>query len=129
MRFLIDESTGALVASYLRQTGHDVLTVAEIAYQAEDINILKWAVEDSRIVITNDKDFGDLVFVYGQKHSGIVLLRLQDESPANKVAVVTAVMESYANRLVDNFTVARETNIRVHEQHAIETELSEDKDI
>ena len=82
MRFLVDESTGAAVAEFLRGQGHDVVAVAEITPQAIDQDILQSALADQRIVITNDKDFGDLVFRSGLAHAGVVLLRLRDESAA-----------------------------------------------
>ncbi len=113
MQFIIDESTGAAVVKYLRQAGHDVLAVAETMPQARDPDILARAAAEGRILITNDKDFGELVFRSGQAHQGILLLRLRDESPSNRVRVVKAVLERYADRLVGSFVVATETNIRI----------------
>jgi len=76
MRFIVDESAGVFVASYLRGEGHDVLAVAEIMSQAADEDVLSKAMGEGRILVTNDKDFGELVFRGRRKHSGIVLLRL-----------------------------------------------------
>ncbi len=81
MRFIVDKSTGQAVVQYLRDAGHDVQAVAEVMLQATDIDILKHAAAEDRIVITNDKDFGELVFRSGQAHAGVVLLCLQDELP------------------------------------------------
>lgn len=61
MCFLVDESTGQAVTAYLRRAGHDVMAVAESLPQADDITVLQLAARESRILITNDKDFGDLV--------------------------------------------------------------------
>ena len=113
MEFIVDESTGAAVVEYLRAVGHDVLAVAEAMPQADDGNILARADSEARILITNDKDFGELVFRSGQAHQGVVLLRLRDESPANRVRVLKAVLEQYADRLVGRFTVATESRIRM----------------
>ena len=92
MRFVVDESTGIAVAQFLREVGHDVLAVAEEMLQSDDTTILARAMAEERIVITNDKDFGELVFRSGQAHHGVLLIRLQDESPENKVRVVAAVL-------------------------------------
>ena len=117
MRFLIDESTGASVAHYLRSQGHDVVEVAEIAPRIPDSDILEWAEREARILITNDKDFGELVFRSERTHYGILLLRLRNISPANKVAVVSAALNQYSDRMSGNFLVATETGtIRIHEQ-------------
>jgi predicted nuclease of predicted toxin-antitoxin system len=96
MRFIVDESTGQGVANFLKALGHDVAVVAEEMLQAEDQDILARAVADARIVVTNDKDFGDLVFRNGLPHAGILLLRLVNESAANRIAVVKSVLEGHA---------------------------------
>lgn len=113
MKFIVDESSGAAVAEYLRRTGHDVLAVAEVLPQADDQDILARAVDEERIVVTNDKDFGELTFRSGQAHHGILLLRLRDESPANRVRMVQVVLEQHADQLADHFTVATESGIRI----------------
>jgi predicted nuclease of predicted toxin-antitoxin system len=113
MRFIVDESTGAAVVEYLRGVGHDVLAVAETMPQADDPDILDRAAREGRILVTNDKDFGELVFRSGQAHGGVLLLRLHDESSTNRVRVVMTVLEQHADRLVGCFTVATEGNVRI----------------
>jgi predicted nuclease of predicted toxin-antitoxin system len=113
MRFLVDESTGAAVVEYLRNSGHDVLADSEIMRQTEDPHILTLASSETRILITNDKDFGELVFRTGKTHHGVLLLRLRDESAMNRVRVVQSVLERYADRLPAHFVVASEGGVRV----------------
>jgi predicted nuclease of predicted toxin-antitoxin system len=113
MHFIVDESTGTAVVKYLRSVGHDVLAVAETMPQADDLDIVARAVGEGRILVTNDKDFGELVFRGDQAHHGVVLLRLHDERPANRVRVIKAVMEQYADRLAHHFTVATEGGVRI----------------
>lgn len=113
MRFVVDESTGAAVAEFLRSQGHDVSTVAEVTPQAEDTAILKQAVSEKRIVVTNDKDFGDLVFRSGELHAGIILLRLRDESATNRVAVVKNLLDKHAAEIAENFVVASDALVRI----------------
>lgn len=113
MRFIVDESTGAGVVEYLRGTGHDVLAVAETMPQASDPDILTQAMSEGRILVTNDKDFGELVFRSSKAHSGVLLLRLHDESAANRVRVVMTVLDQHADRLSSSFTVATEGYVRI----------------
>jgi predicted nuclease of predicted toxin-antitoxin system len=113
VRFIVDESTGIAVTEYLRRSGHDVVAVAEITPQALDPDILSRASSEGRILITNDKDFGDLVFRGRKPYPGVLLLRLRNESSANRVRVVKSVLDRYADRLPDHFVVATETNVRV----------------
>src|SRR5512134_1990124 len=103
VKFIVDESTAKAVVQLLRQLGYDVLAVSESMPQSSDADILKQALENSRILITNDKDFGELIYRGGKAHTGVVLLRLTDESPANRVRVVKAVLEHHLDRLLGNF--------------------------
>ena len=113
MRFIVDESTGMAVAEYLREAGHDVLVVSATMPQADDTQILTRAANEERILITNDKDFGELVFRTGQVHHGVLLLRLRDESSMNRVRMVRLVLEKYTDQLRGHFVVATERAIRV----------------
>ena len=113
MRFIVDESTGVAVAEFLRSRGHDVLVVAEAMPQADDPDILARAASEGRILVTNDKHFGEMVFHSGQAHHGVLLLRLRDESASNRVRVVRAVIERYSGRLASSFTVATDWNVRI----------------
>ena len=113
MKFIVDECTGMAVAAYLRGIGHDVSVVAEIMPQAEDHSILTKAVKEGRILLTNDKDFGELIFRRGHSHHGVLFLRLQDDSAANRVRVVKAVLDQYADLLKMNFLVATEKQVRI----------------
>ncbi len=63
-----------------------------------------------------DESTGRAVVEYlrsGQAHHGVLLLRLHDESPSNRVRVVKAVLEQYGDRLADAFTVATEGGVRI----------------
>ncbi len=113
MDFVVDESTGTAVAAFLRGLGHDVLSIVESMSQADDPDILKLAAAEKRIVVTNDKDFGELVFRSRKPHRGVILLRLRDESAENRVRVLASVLERCAERLSDSFTVATEGKVRI----------------
>jgi len=63
--------------------------------------------------MTNDKDFGELVFRSGRTHAGVVLFRLQDESQDNRVRMAQIVAGEYPERLPGNFVVVTEKGIRV----------------
>jgi predicted nuclease of predicted toxin-antitoxin system len=113
MKFIVDESSGMAVTHYLRNAGYDAINVGEIMPRAHDKAILARAKKDHRILITNDKDFGELIFRSGYPHFGVILLRLYDESPANRAKVIKLVLEQYAHRLKRRFTVATDTDVRI----------------
>jgi len=113
MRLLVDECTGPAVARRLREEGHDVFSVYEQDRGASDDVILGRAASDARIIITNDKDFGELAFRDHRAHAGIVLLRLEDETSASKIRVVERLLEHHAEALPGAFVVVTERSIRV----------------
>jgi predicted nuclease of predicted toxin-antitoxin system len=113
VKFIVDESTGMAVAKYLRDAGHDVMAVVESMPHASDRDILREATHKNRIVVTNDKDFGDLVFRSREAHSGVLLLRLKEDVAANRVRVVRMVVEHHSARLANSFTVASEDGVRI----------------
>ena len=84
MRFLVDECAGPAVAKWLRQRHHDVVSVYEQARGSLDDTVIQSAADEDRILITNDKDFGEKVYRDGRSHRGVILLRLEDERPASK---------------------------------------------
>lgn len=112
MRFIVDESTGYGIARYLQTQGHDVVIVAEIMPEADDMTILQHAFVEERIVVTNDKDFGELIFRRQEAHQGVILLRLQDEGGVNRVQVMTALMNQYSEQLPGRFVVVTEKKVR-----------------
>ena len=115
MRFMVDECTGPSVAGWLEERGHDVFSVYDEARGEKDIELIRKANDERYILITNDKDFGELVFRSGEEHSGIVLLRLDDERSKNKKRVLKEVLEHHKGELKDNFVVVTEEDIRIIE--------------
>ena len=113
MRFLVDECTGPAVATWLRGAGHDAFSVFDSARGASDEWILARAVEEQRVLITNDKDFGDRVFRDGEAHAGVVLLRLDDDRAANKIDAIRRLLAEYGDVLQDRFVVVAETSVRI----------------
>ncbi len=113
MRFLVDECTGHAVAQWLRRQNHDVVSVFDEIRGADDRKVIQKAFEQNRILITNDKDFGELVFREKKPHKGVILLRLEDERAANKIAVLKHLLEKYENSLPGHFIVVTETTVRI----------------
>lgn len=113
MRFLLDEGIGYSVANFLRVQGFDVASIQEESPGEKDRVILRRGFREDRIIVTNDKDFGELVFRHSLPHKGIVLLRLRDERAANKVRVLRRLLESHGRKLRGNFIVVTEDRVRL----------------
>jgi predicted nuclease of predicted toxin-antitoxin system len=88
MRFLVDECVGPGAAVWLREQGHDVISVYEDARGIPDIKVFHIAYVENRILITLDKDFGERIHREQHPHKGVILLRLNDERSLNKINVL-----------------------------------------
>jgi predicted nuclease of predicted toxin-antitoxin system len=112
MGFLVDECTGPAVAAWLVQQGHEVYSVYDQSPGATDDELLALAYRDDWIVITNDRDFGELIFREGRLHHGVVFLRLDDERPTNKIRVLGALITGHVTQLPNHFVVVTESQVR-----------------
>ena len=112
MRFLVDESAGPALAQWLRDTGHEVVSVYEELRGAKDQAIMDKAAEEAWILVTSDKDFGEKVYRERRPHKGVVLLRLQDQRSDSLVKAMHGLLEAHAARLPDRFVVVTEQRVR-----------------
>jgi predicted nuclease of predicted toxin-antitoxin system len=110
MRFLADENTDARVIKALRADGHDVVSVAEAEPGISDEKVLEWANRESRILITEDLDFGELIFRDAMPCYGLLQLRIQGIDTASKIARV--LFAASDEELQGQLTTVSETDIR-----------------
>ncbi len=110
---MIDVGVGRSVEEFLKAAGHEVLSVRELDPRMRDVDILDLAAREGCLVITMDKDFGELVFRTGRKHAGVLLLRLEGARGREKVAVVEEIFASYGEELVGSFSVYQSGKLRV----------------
>lgn len=87
-------------------------SVYDEARGADDDMVMERALSENRILITNDKDFGEKVYRDRRFHSGIVLLRLQDESLTGKTNAIGGLLRFHANRLDGSFVVVTDKQVR-----------------
>ena len=116
MKFIADEGVDAPIVSALRKRGYDVLYILEFSPGAADDVILKESNTQSRILLTQDKDFGELVFRLKQIHSGVFLIRLHGIPPFEKATIVTAALEKHLNELYKSFTVIQKNAVRIKQK-------------
>lgn len=109
----MDECTGPAAARWLERAGHDVMSVYEESPGAGDSEVIDLALRENRILVTNDKGFGEKVFREGRRHSGVLLLRLEDERPQSKIDALERVLHAYGDELDGHFVVVTERSIRI----------------
>jgi len=112
MRLLADECLHSDIVRDLRADGHDVVYAAESLRQSSDVDLAGLALRDGRILITEDKGFGEIAFQRLQAVPGIVLLRISARHRALKSPNLTKVIEQYGPTLHDNLTVVEEAAVR-----------------
>ena len=113
MRIFADENIDHQIMERLRLDGHIISSVAAIDPGIPDVFVLHLANEDVAILITEDKDFGELVFREQRSTSGVVLIRLDGLSPQSKAEVVASMIREHAQELSDAFSVITPGNIRI----------------
>lgn len=97
MRFLVDRCAGTLIARWLRDHGHDVVESRERGPDPGDRILLEWAAQESRILVTIDTDFGQLVFLNRLPHSGLV--RLPDAPSHERLGIIKELVERFHTEL------------------------------
>ncbi len=113
MIFFADESIEAECTSLLRDKGHTVHSVAELFPSISDTVVLDYAVHSNAILLTNDKDFGELVHRQGLAHLGIVLLRMRKTSALVKAKILADTIDRHGDELMSAFTVISSNTVRI----------------
>lgn len=102
MRLLADENIAPAVVDALRATGHDVLAVRDGAQGASDDAVLRMALRDRRIVVTHDRDFGNVIRYPVGRHCGVIFVRLRNQSPPSVARILVSLFFSVSPRRFRN---------------------------
>jgi predicted nuclease of predicted toxin-antitoxin system len=113
MNLLADESVDGPVVERLRHEGHQVVYVAELAPGITDDEVLRQANDRGALLVTADKDFGELVFRQGRVHTGVVLLRLTGLPLGAMAETVAAVFRDRGAELLGAFSVVSASAVRI----------------
>jgi len=112
MRFLTDVNASGALAQWLQDMGHDVIQVADRDAGLSDDEILQWAVQERRIVVTTDNDFEEMIWRQGRSHCGI--LRLENLPRAERKILLEEVLANYAKFLISGaIVIALKRKIRI----------------
>ena len=103
IKFLFDVGVSKKAEIWLKENGYDVKAVRDINPGLSDKEILKIAVDESRMIVTMDKDFGELIYNSGLVHSGVLLLRLEEAGSNKKLAVIQYILNNYSEEIFNKF--------------------------
>ena len=113
MKFVADENVDLPLIARLRKDGHDVYAVIEMSAGISDDEVLTQANQRGVVLLTGDKDFGELVYRDRRYTCGIVLIRLSGLTVAEKIEIVVDVIDKHASELANAFTVISHRNLRI----------------
>jgi predicted nuclease of predicted toxin-antitoxin system len=105
IKFLADESCDFIVVRTMRSAEYDVLSVAESFPSASDQQVLRHAAKEKRILLTEDKDFGEWVFAHGENVSGVILIRFPANARRQLGEEIKALVDNHGLELMRNFVV------------------------
>ena len=77
-----------------------------------DENLLKLANKERRILLTNDKDFGELTFLQRKLSVGVILIRVKGQKTNDKVKIMRRVLKDHSNKLLNHFVVLSKARFR-----------------
>ena len=103
MRFLVDRCAGRSLADWLRDNGHDALAAESLGPDPGDRALLELATSENRVLITIDKDFGELIYLHQAAHAG--LIRLPDVRAFQRIELVRGVIDRYAPALEERAVI------------------------
>jgi len=115
MKFLIDMGVGKKVEKWFRENNYDVKCMRDINIRSKDSDILKLAASEGRMIITMDKDFGELVYNTGMLHAGVLILRLEDTKGEGKVDIVNRIVTGFSEKIENKFCVFQDGRPRIRE--------------
>lgn len=113
MRFLADEGVDRSIVETLRRSNFDVYYVIEETRALTDHELLTVANAENRVLITRDKDFGELVYRLNQPHAGIILVRLEGYSTSQRAEIVGRTIQQHLLQLSNAFTVIQPKVVRI----------------
>ncbi len=113
MNFVADESVDQPIVTLLRKEGHTVIAVVEMEPGIPDETVLNLANEQGGILLTGDKDFGELIFRDRRYTFGIILIRLSGLTAKAKAEHVANAIKVHADKLAQTFTVISANNVRI----------------
>lgn len=113
MKFLLDVCAASrAMHSALVDLGHDVASALEQDPGATDEEVLAWALEEERVLITEDKDFGELVFVRRLPHPCII--RFVDMRVDDKVSAMRDLIQTHEDALLQgSMIVVTQSRVRI----------------
>jgi len=112
LKFLADVNIEKPIVGYLNDNGYDVLWIPDFDCRMNDNELLDLANRENRILITNDKDFGEIIFLQKRISEGVILFRVKGQDVDKKIRGLDRILQMYKNNIPDHFIVISDKKIR-----------------
>jgi predicted nuclease of predicted toxin-antitoxin system len=113
VRLVADENCDFSLVTELRSAGHDVVAIGEQMAGADDQTVIDFARSGRRLLLTEDKDFGQLVFAAAKQHSGVILTRYPASARSALTPAVLKLLSDNGENLYSRFAVLEPGRVRV----------------
>lgn len=114
MKFLLDANVRQSVGKFLQAAGHDVRYLSNTDDRGlPDNDVLTLAVREQRILLTNDRDFGTLVYQQKRPHKGVLFFRLQTETADAYTTRLAEILKTHHNAITHHFVVITNEHVRI----------------
>lgn len=113
MKLVADESVDFSIIRNLRGKGFEVISILEKYSGYSDDEVLKIAVKNNSLLITEDKDFGELTYRLKRNHCGILLIRLNDIERQERIIIAVETIITYFEKLENSFAVLNKQGLRI----------------
>jgi predicted nuclease of predicted toxin-antitoxin system len=113
MKLIADENIDRAIVLQLRADGHEVSWICEISPSVSDEVVLEQAILLGAVLITEDKDFGELVYRRKLAHLGVILLRLEGLDSTSKAQLLSDLIRDNSDQLPGAFTVVMPDSVRL----------------
>ncbi|HAH21954.1 MAG TPA: hypothetical protein DCL49_13780 [Candidatus Omnitrophica bacterium] len=112
LKFLANVNIEKPVVDSLLKKGFDVKWVTDIDKKMPDTRVCEIANSENRIILTNDKDFGEIVFLQKKIVQGIVLLRIKGQDAMEKAGLIERLLDKYPSKIIRHFVVVTKEKFR-----------------
>jgi predicted nuclease of predicted toxin-antitoxin system len=113
VKFIADVNVEKPLIDYLNEIGYDVTWVADYDCEMLDKDLLRLSKRERRILLTNDKDFGELIYLQKSISAGVILFRVRGQRVEEKKRLIKKLIDQHGNKLSRHFIVITEKKIRI----------------
>jgi len=112
IKFIADVNIEKVIVNYLTEEGYGIKWVPDFNCEIHDEELLKLANKEKRVLITNDKDFGELTFLQKKISAGIILIRTKGQKAEDKLKLMKKLLQQHKDKLLNHFVIITEKKFR-----------------